>query len=588
MSFLKRINSQKLGSIQTAETMYTRLPEDLQEKMTKAVDQMLDIGNGDNIRGQTITNWSKEAINLYRLMGINEAEIRKKVGSRLENFLQAGRRQKLPSNINKLPLFNEKESETTIIAAEDFQSKYDLNHFRNIKSLLGNFEETTHYGISLEAAFDLAAEIEDGEKAKEICSDMIRLNNIEAAYKTAEKLGDDETLINLGKLALVDFFDQYSPYGIHNATNKLWHAIESLKRVQGKLKPIAAEMLYDLAKEISSEEFIQEYINNARTDEPDELRDRILESSLKALRSTGTLIERLPIDSVKVDFITRVEDKRHAKEIRDLAHRIMETADRPDLSGVREALHAIGDTDSLHTYAKKIFEERHNNSERCNPIRFYSHAIAFFRAAGDNKAIKEVIDAAMNEGILNLNENDYEYNLVPTMVKIDYKEGLNRVNLISKEMIKNAKEKYLKNAWQRIAEKTERALKNQPLEEIDKDKALIQEDKTLPNYIHNARAEERSYRESLEKSRNILTPETKQRLIAQGAELLKQGDEWNAYICFKDALHRQGLIQAGDMMLKKGNGLNAKIPYVFASLLSQEDTLLPGGIEEKLIEKDEK
>lgn len=583
MSNLQKRDNQCL--VQIVETMYSRLPDDLQGRMVQAVDSMLGIGDNDTGRGQTITNWSQEAVNLYRLMGVDEAEIREKVGQRVESFLETGRSHGLSSGINGLPFLNGGDvSESTAIVTGDFQTRYNLDHFRNIKSLLGSFQSISYYDISLQEAFGLAAEIGDEGKAREACLHMIRLGKFDAAYKTAERLGDDRTLVNLGKLALVDFFDQYSPYGIHNATNRLWDAVESLKRVQGESKPIAAEMLYDLATEISSEGFIQGYVMTARTDDPGAVRDTILHYSLKALRSTGTLVERQPIDSVKVDFITRVEDGKYATAIRDLAHRVMETADRPDLDEVRKSLQAIGDTESLNAYAEELFEQRHD-PQGYNPIMFYSQAIEFFKAAGNNDSVRRVIDATMTEGILDLDDGDYEFTLVPAMAEIGYTEGLNRVKaLTSTAIVKYEEGDHHRYSWQRVAEKTEKALAGQSLREVDEIEASVPKDESLPDYVHKAQVEERRYTQSLEESRAKLTPESRRELIAQGTELLEQGDAWNAYICFKDSLHRQGLIQAGDMMLKQGDGLNARTPYMFASLLPQEDLSLPGGVETKLIE----
>ena len=579
--------NQESDLVQITDTMYSNLPDDLRDRMIKATDQMLNIGDNDLQDNQILTDWSERAVDQYKLMGISEEKIAQKVNQRLENFLTSGRGHGLSSNMGdfKLLMASERNDSQSSAPANDFQAKYDIAHFRQIKLLLGEFDffDTLSYRTSLRTAFNLAAKIGNHKKAFESYLHMIRLGNFETAYKTAEKMGDDRTLLNLGKLALTDFFDGKNGYH----ASYLHDTIESVKRIQGESKPEAEKMLYDLAMEISSPEFIRMAAIN--TYDPFEeaythYSDNFTEYALRALRVTGELVERKPIDSGNVDFSTKITDEKYVAAIKDLTARIMSESLCPDLDEVRNGLQAIGDIDALNQYAEEVFEQRYD-PQGYDPNRFYSQAFDFFKAAGNTQGMRKVIDAEMDEGIAELRSFDYELSIVPRLAEIGYTDRLKQIqSSIAHALTQYREQSHERDSWKNVGRKVENALAGKPLEIIDEIEALVPKDEVIPSYVRDAMIEEIRFRKSLEESRAKLTPESREQLVAQGYGFLEQGDSWNAYICFQDALHRKGLIEAGDKMIEQNNGLNAKTPYLFASMLPIEETALPQGIERKLIE----
>ncbi len=526
------------------ETMYSRLPSDIRSRIIKAADQMLDIGNADTWRGQHITDWSLRAAHIYRMIGLSEEELMQKINSRLDSFFAVGRASGLSA-----PIANILSAPKTLDIKLNcgFGQKYDLDRYSKIKLLLGSFpnEEKTYYTISLDAACSLASFIGNDERAFEAFVHMVRLSNFDAAYNTAEALGDDRGLLTLGKFALSEFFRTYH-------VNDLWNAIESVKRVQGGMKPEAEEMLYDLAMEITSPDFISNVERHA---------EELHAYALKCLRSTGKLLRKKPIDSIKVDFITEVTDERCVAAIRDISRVIMGDS-RQDLDEVRLSLESIGDVDALNVYGEKIFRQRFD-PQGYSASRFYSYAIDFFRSAGNMEGMKRVMEAELSEGLVDVDDIDYEIHLIPLALEIG------DVALLQKTIEGN-------NRLQHIARKVIQSGKQV---ELQADMQIV-----IAPYLRTALDEERKYRKILDETRAKLTSESQQKHIKLGYELLEKGDAWNAYIHFKDALCRKGLIEAGDMLLGQKKGLNAVTPYLFASLLPEDDSRLNLRIERKLLD----
>ena len=211
-----------LTLVQTMETMYSHLPDDLRERMIKAADQMLDIGNNDTCRGQHLTSFALDAINLYKLMGISEEVIRQKVTRRLDDFLAKGRNYNLSSGLKagiegirlltegarQLKTPNGEEGLEIETGYSDFQSKYNIARFRQLVSHLGiaRTKLISYYNTSLDDALNMASAIDDEKRTFEICVHALRLGQFEVLSKIKRLSDNERILINTGMLALVDFY----------------------------------------------------------------------------------------------------------------------------------------------------------------------------------------------------------------------------------------------------------------------------------------------------------------------------------------------------------------------------------------------
>ncbi|MBS3122363.1 hypothetical protein J4434_05785 [Candidatus Woesearchaeota archaeon] len=605
-----------LTLVQTMETMYSHLPDDLRERMIKAADQMLDIGNNDTCRGQHLTSFALDAINLYKLMGISEEVIRQKVTRRLDDFLAKGRNYNLSSGLKagiegirlltegarQLKTPNGEEGLEIETGYSDFQSKYNIARFRQLVSHLGiaRTKLISYYNTSLDDALNMASAIDDEKRTFEICVHALRLGQFEVLSKIKRLSDNERILINTGMLALVDFYDHYFHCGIHNSLQNLEYAIALFGQVQGALKSEASEMLYDLAMEISNEQFIKSYAESPLNVDPFSktmeesylnIEHSLIVCTLRALRATGTFVTKKK-DRLKTHYVTHVEDKRVVDAIKAIVekygHHIVEANDFSD--EVRMSLRAIGDVVKLNSLADLLFEHR-----KSHPCRFYSESIDYFIASGNTEGVIKVIDAEMSEGLIKLEYSDYG-RLIPIMAKIGYTKGLRKAQAVARrKSLGIGIDSYKREEWKKALNEAKRALAGKSSEnsseERNKDGEADETEKnkeseasspnapnmsSIPSYMRKALDEERKYRERIDEIRADLTPRKKRRLIEEGYELLNRGKAWDAYNRFRDALYRRGLIEAGDKMLERGDGLNALRPYTFAALLPKEEELPAG------------
>lgn len=556
-------------------SVYGNFPEDLRERMIKSADQIMDIGVGDKMRGEWVGDWSMTAIGLYKLLGVSEKEIKLKVQKRLDKFLRIGRQMGLSQMDNIKLLTGDFKIEPEIILP-DFESKYNLAHFRELKKTMGVNDRyqgraSSSYKLSLDYAFDLANEIKDDERALEVIVHMIKLGNEEATFKTVEELGANRMLINVGLLYLSDFFDERSNYN----TNQLYYGIEALKRVQGKEKTEAEEILHDLAMAIIQPEFIKK-VALAQGEEFEKtykyIKNKLHEDALIAMRATGELKKKIPIDSIRFDYITKVNDTKYITTIRNLLKIVEKESLLIQRDEVRKSLEAISDIEALNEEGEKILRKIKEGCEFEQENLFFSYrnALNYLEAAGNIEKVKEVLDECV---FVEFGSFGHSFAFLPLAIKINYAKGLENIIQFSNTKIGNSEDDSEACEWERIKEKAERALKGE-LAELDEEEMKISNSlppKDLaPQSIINLLAEEARAKIRIEEYKSALTEEKKEALIKQGYSYFEQRKYWEAFQSFGEALYRKGLIEAGDKMLGYGDGLNAKRPFIYAALLKPE------------------
>lgn len=322
--------------------------EELRLRMLVSADAKLAVGEDDAVRGGHISHWSLEAVQDYKMLGVSEEEIARKTARRLDAYLAVGREQgysRRPELLQELLAPPQPADADADRAPQNFASKYDLDRYRRIHHSLGVDSRygasPGSYKIGLDDAFTLAAQAGDAARAEETLLHMFRLGAHDGIARLAPRHVGDPVLFAAGAMALVEFF--YGASALH--ANHAWDAIEALKRVSGPLKPLAAAMLRDFAALLSSPLFLTR---------AGDMADMFLHRALKALRATGTVLEQVQEDSVKVDFLSDVSDPAYARPLRALARKLLA---RPRNSyfhdEIVKALGSVKDAQTLRALARE-------------------------------------------------------------------------------------------------------------------------------------------------------------------------------------------------------------------------------------------
>ena len=547
----------------------TDIESSLRAKIIFAIDGTIGIGNNDGVRGQWLSDWNVRAIDWYRALNVPEAEINMKVKARIKDFLAIGKglglgqsattcNQLLGSQTTGLIEVTGNTSQAK--SEKSFLAQHDLNPYRKIRKNLGSLDrrqtDATYYKISLKHAYDMAKSIGDSQLAMESLLQMLQINEYESAYKIAESTQDNKAILTVGFLILVDFYD--GVYRFHG--NILWHAIEAFKRIQGPLKETANQIMYDLAMEISSDRFLKQ------TD-PDN-HQTYLEYALRLLRSTGDFVRSVPIDSVKFNFITTVNDPNVKMAIQQLVPRIKNQKN----DDLLEALAAIADWDTLNQKAALEFKGRFE-AEPDRAQWNYEHALEYYEMAENIEGMKTVLNAIFTEDIAIFPDFTITLDLIPATLKAFGVSGLQHIFTLIDKQIAKSKEEADQKRFSRLKEDLRKAIQTQDFTKF-RNTFSRNGSPALPNNTISQGAQElvqkqQSLRKSLEHFRATQTAENLAKAKLHAAALLNAGNAWNAYLMSMQALDVDGLIAAGDLMVKHGDGLNAITPYIAAMVLQE-------------------
>ncbi len=521
---------------------------ELRAKTLAAADDMLAIGHGDAIRGENLTDWSLSAVNLYRALGLSEAEIAARVGARLDQFLTAGRARGLslspgqmtlpePSVLKSIPA---PEGAQAVSALAAFEAKYRLETYRGLRAKIGmksGFStDTVSYEVSLMDAFRLATQTRDEARAGEVFWHMLKLGGYESATKAAYDAARDDVLLHVGFLALAEFF------GSKTRGNGLWYAIEALKRVQGELKREAAEVLFDLSQLLLSEELAARYPSM----ENGSYNGGFAGDALKALRATGRLLRVHPIDSSKDDFVTVVEDPKHKAALEAMTRGLKGPQDE-----YLRALAAIGDKEAILAYARD--EVRRGRLYLSEPM-----FDALVVASGPEELREFAAALLAGRATSFMLETPYldAARLYAAARDLEGLAGVRRLIAADGVTLRHDYEKLLR-AYERLAaDGPVEPAAVVPAPEDEREKSVD----SISRELERLRA-------SIAETRATTTEESRAEALRAGRDYLARGKYFEASQQFAQALDRDGLIASADGMVKRGDGLNARRPYLLAALL---------------------
>ncbi len=575
---------QKQGEKPSYDTMYSRLPDDLRGRVEVCAQQVLDIGKVDKLRGPGMTHWSQTGVNMMRLLGIDEEMIKQKVETRLDAMLGAGRSYGLSSGLDRMADWIKSNGiKDDAVMGPDFWSKYNLADINELKGRLcvdkqgieSRLRQSDDIGIRLsllsyttclDTAFNLAMDVEAFDKAQEAFLHILRLDDSERSYKCAEKLESDDALIKIGMLALVDFFN-----GKHrDSTNPLYYGIEALKRVQGDKKPLAEEMLYDLAMEIQKPEYAHMAAQVSRDDRPfqkvfEGFQASFKEYALRALRVIGELQKKVPLDSVKVDYRTKVTDPKVVSAVKILCEEMATWLPHGDLKEIRLGLESIGDTEALNRYGENIYKQMEGPETR-RQTYFLGQAADYFMAAGNFERAQHAIDKLVDESSVLFSLSS----LIRKMKSVGYDQGLKNLYARKEKEMAQAQEDD-KPRFKEDLEMIQRVIDGGDIDRPNEAEMAVPYDVDMPGYVRSALVEEQRYIQTLARNAEEVDPDDIPGLISNGYKLMEEKDGWSAYQTFLQASYRKGLVEVADKYIEHNNGLNGRTMLMFAALLPKDE-----------------
>lgn len=534
---------------------------EMKAKLISAVEDMLNAGMGETHRGQHLMSINVESVDLLRTLGVPEEVIVKKVTQRLDAFLEQGRREGLQRSEKRFEDFLPENIRETGVSADpsavpeenSFIAKYDLTPYKNLRRHIGRVDgfrmASTYYATSTDTAFDLAMTIHNEYLADQAIFQSLQLEDYGRAYLSAEKMKDESSLIHIGFLALTDYY--FGKNTAMSRTNTLWHAVEAFKRVQGPLKPKANRLMIDLAKDLAFEKTLTKNLEH---------QEKAL-YALKLLRSTGKLIARVPIDSVKYNFVTKVEEPEVVELIRKVLPMISDTkADE-----VIEALASIGAKDMISRIALAELLKRKN--PRHGNYQFIK-ALKLYEIAEDQEGIRRVLNEMMGEDAGVIADYQITAYVIPGILAIDGPKGLERVLAMIDGQIQLAKGGPEKSRLEWAKEELEKAIAANDFSRY----ADRESRRATPPPVKRENELVSSYewlKSQIAKQKGKHTPEQIAEFKKKAQEALANENSWEAFNLALSAMSIPELIIAGDNLVKAHNGNNALRPYLAAIVLQQ-------------------
>jgi len=487
------------------------LPEGLRSKLIEAGFKMAKTGG--------LTGWTSTGIEILRALNTPEELIQEIAAERVEQFLDVGRTEGLSAV--DVPFYSAEPNGSAGTFFEKYLAAY--------QPLSDAFQLTKPFSVSsrrwgelgylkqLDYAHQLAATVDDHSRTPELFTQALRLKAYDSATKIAADGKDDRALITVGMLALSDYYRS----GGHGNSNRVWDAIDALKRVQGEGKAEAKAILTDLAKTLMAQE-----------------SEDLATSVLRALRATGTLVGLRPEDSVKVDFITEVKDKK----IQQLIREVIDRSPLIPTDELQQAWLAMGDKGAMASFAEAKLQEGR-----------FKDSVKLSLAAGDKASAKKAMDAWI--GSDKADPYDFEF-LIPRFLQlIGDREGLLRSKALCE-----------KNGYEVAVKRIDEALSGQAIKPLLGEVILPVDQPGRAGSLDSEIVDmQRTLGDILAKS----TPKSRREAANEGAKALKAGDSWSAFQSFLDALDLNGLVAAGDLAVKQNDEIKAAGPYIAAAILAE-------------------
>ena len=537
------------------ESLLSSASPEIQALYLQAIDGSLGL---DKDNDQLVAGFTSNSILYYRLLGLSQRETEEKVRAAIEKQLEYGVQKgyEAPANFNMLISSTENREHVKLqqsdgftelvesITPERFFDKYKISRYQELNGQACINLAYEHRSskvddyLPLHDCFALASKIGAFDLMNRIEIQLLRFGDFEGLIKAADAARQDKCLVELAHLLMADFFD---PRRGNYYTNYVWSAIDALQRVRGPEKYQANEMLKDLAALLATPELAQRIVFNRedvnsdpeqRKAELTRTRSHLIDYAFYALRQTGIHLASAPIDSIKTDFVTKVDNPDIVEEVQKLW--LIVQKEKLSLGSYAfPCLVACGIFEPLREEADR--ECREGEEGACS----YINALEIYAAIGDQVSFEIVIEHCQRTGIFDRMQ-EYALRRIREYRKILEGE-------IRTYPIRFSDGGYVMS------------------DDLDQDPDIL----ALQYKIKR----EREMAEEYLTARITLNPEARLELILQGNQFLQEKDYWRAHVTFNKALYKPGLVQAAEGLLSQKNAINAFKPLDCAVCLPDEDAL---------------
>jgi hypothetical protein len=474
--------------------------------------------------------WALPAVRRMRMMGMPEETIRQEVRKSLNKFLDYGRKNDLSNQFRGMslleasPTARAETSKVCTLHMSDFVACMNLQPYLDMIQQFKTGQklpEITHYEVSLSDAFELAFEINDKALAGEIILHMLKLGKFEDAAKVAARIGDDNSLIKIGMLALGHFY--LNDLNRLNPNYYLRMSIGALSQVTGDKKAQAAkilELLGDLLVHpaflkataiktgVSTDVVFYEFFHHA-------LR-ALIYSSPREAEGSG----HVPSQNIRRKVLAIVERNQNSPHAQD--YRLM------------DILKAVGASDILNRMAGQRLLNAHNHSD-------YSVAHQMYLAAGNFRAAAQILEKYFD----GQGQDWFVYSLLLKFQEVGDLSGIHQIMRLVKAKAATSASEQERWEAQRDIEMIERALSGKSLKEPDRAKEMVVNDGSKAQWWVDEIAQENRIRLTIASSMK-LSIEQRRQIVQQALELMRSNNSGQLYAAFRlflEARFRPGLIQ---------------------------------------------
>lgn len=383
-------------------------PEELKQKIKT---EWQSVFRGFNL------GWTFPALDVLRAVESDPKETREFVREAIHAYIKRAPRRQTENLLGTSPVLQFPKSDDADINHGEllvtFTEKYGLKKFANITERIfaeilppeytsrGVYHADWDFNFSalaLGEAFRAAFEVGLQDEAATILRLMVIHEKFNDLGNAAELMGSDHLLYQTGLYMLSKFyFDQQHRYYY----NKLWDAIETLKRVRSpEMRAKVRELMIAMTYDIMSPEFEVKLLEQYKGDRAEmKAHMGVLASNLlRGLRSSGDVLYLVAEDSIKVDVVTQSNDPRLREAVRYvLAYNEKEQAKHISDAEEIAALQTTHDKEELLKRGHKLLSQS-------SPGR----AVDFFAAAGDYERTVQILaelppdDRALNQYRLEL------------------------------------------------------------------------------------------------------------------------------------------------------------------------------------------
>jgi hypothetical protein len=551
--------------------VYTQLTPDLRERMVKAAN--LDLSDSRSSR-------QSYAVKLLATLGEDPNRLRAATNNNLERFLQGGRALGLSEPISQVPALPGPSApqQAQVLVSADFATKYNLRSYEDFSSrshLETGFSNKVDYDYTrdLPTIYEMALTVKDTDHAKEALTQMLRIGGLTlgVAIDKANAAGAGETAVRLSLMALSRYFSKTDASAGHNAYISM--AIYGLGKVRGPAEYQAKEILYDLAMELK--------------------RAGVASSSnvgniLLALRLTGTVVGEYNEDGYRTPQV-HIEDPKVIRSTTQLIDELSQNQEYLESNSkqIRITLFFLNDKVRLNRIGKHF--EKLSTNVGAWPGSLGT-AFDFYKSADNKDDTKRLAYHIMNRPVAGWDEMlDLQYKVLPALTWIYDTAGLVKldavaqtgpeINDIKKRIHDSVAETVFgifpqNEEWNRMNEantETHEKIQSSNMNPVAKS----------PLYMQIVAEREMQY------IAKKFDSTKRAELIAKGYQAMKEAQRpppgshwrtypiWDAYVAFKNALSRKGLMDLGDLYTEFGYADCALDCYLRAALLPQESVYLP-------------